>query len=294
MAGVAPEIYAKHGIELRVTDMRGSATNTIVGQLRGDFDVTSNGAGFVMDAIAEGADLKAISITVRPMTDVFISAKAMQKVGVKPTDPVDARLKALKGLRVGSNGGNSSSHWLNLYYLMQRAGMTAEDVQLVNISDRNGMIASIRNGQIDGGMWSTGGLSTLLTDRSAVRWITFSRQDAPDMFDMPFSAMWASSQWIEKNSDVAQRLVTAFEEATQLMKSQKAKYSPMIKAKYFAAMEQDIWDDNFEQSLPAFVDGGRQTRAGWDKLVQQRVAVTKKDYSRATFDRSVASFAQQR
>ena len=294
MAGVAPEIYARHGIELKVTDFRGSATNTIVAQLNGTVDVTSNGAGFVMDAIAEGADIKAISITVRPMTDVYLSSKTVSQLGVKATAPIDARLKALKGLRIGSNGGSSSSHWLNLYLLMQRVGMSQDDVKLRPLNDVVAMMASIRNNQIDGGMWSTGGLSGLLMDGAGVRWITLSREDAPELYDVPYSAMWASSQWLDKNPDVARRLAAAFLEAESLMRTEKTKYSRLIKAKYFPEMDQAIWDDTYEQSLPAFIEDGKVTKAGWDKLMAQRIAVTKKDYAKASYERSVSDLARRK
>lgn len=294
MAVVAPDVFAKHGIELKITDFRGSATNTIVAQIANNVDVTSNGAGFVMDAIAEGADLKALSLTVGPMTDVYLSAQTVAKLGVKPNDPLERRLKALQGLRIGSNGGSSSSHFLNLNELFKKFGMAQDSVRLAPISDVQGMMASIRNNQIDGGMWSTGGLSGLSADKSGIRWISIARENAIETTDIPYSAMWASSQWLEKNPDLARRLAAAFAEAARLLKSDKAKYSKLIKDKYFPDMSQAIWDDTYEESLPAYVDDGRLTKAGWDKLMQQRVGVTKKDYSRATFERSVVDFAWRR
>jgi NitT/TauT family transport system substrate-binding protein len=293
MAAVAPEIYAKHGIELKVTDFRGSATNTVVAQIANNVDVSSNGAGFVLDAIAEGADLKAISLTVGPMTDLYLAPKAIAAVGVKPTDSLEARLKSLKGMRIGSNGGPSSSHWLNLYELFKKYNLPQDYVRLVPINDVQAMMASIRNNQIDGGMWSTGGLAGLNADNSGVRWISLAREKAIETADIPYSAMWASSQWIEKNPDLARRLALAFAEAARLMKTDKAKYSKLIKNKYYPDMSQAIWDDTYEESLPAYIDDGKFTKAGWDKLLQQRVAVTKKDYSKATFDRSVADIAKR-
>ena len=103
--------------------------------------------------------------------------------------------------------------------------------------------------------------------------------------------MWASSQWLEKNPDVARRLAAAFLDATSLMKTEKTKYSRLIKAKYFPEMDQVIWDDTYEQSLPAFIEDGKVTKAGWDKLMTQRIAVTKKDYAKATYERSVSDLA---
>lgn len=294
MAAVAPEVYAKHGIELKVTDFRGSATNTIVAQIANNVDVTSNGAGFVLDAIAEGADLRAISLTVGPMTDLYLSPKAIAQAGVKATDPLEARLKALKGMRIGSNGGPSSSHWLNLFELFKKYNLPQDHVRLVPINDVQAMMASIRNNQIDGGMWSTGGLAGLDGDKAGVRWVSLARENAIETTDIPYAAMWASSQWIEKNPDVARRLALAFSDAARLMKTEKAKYSRLIKARYFPDMPQAIWDDTYEESLPAYVEDGKFTRAGWDKLVQQRVIVTKKDYGKATFERAVSDLARRR
>ena len=54
-------------------------------------------------------------------------------------------------------------------------------------------------------------------------------------------------------------------DAVKLMKMDKAKYSKLIKEKYFPDMGQGIWDDTYEEPIPAFVDDGRVTNAGWRK-----------------------------
>ena len=131
-------------------------------------------------------------------------------------------------------------------------------------------------------------------DGAGVRWITLSREDAPELYDVPYSAMWASSQWLEKNPDLARRLAAAFLEAESLMRTEKAKYSKLIKAKYFPDMDQAIWDDTYEQSLPAFIADGKVTKAGWDMLMTQRIAVTKKDYAKASYERSVSDLARRK
>ena len=123
----APEVFAKHGIKLEITDFRGNSNNCVAAVLSGAVDVCQVGASTVSDAVAEGGDFKILAVTTGPLSEFVMSSKAIAKMnGVTATSPVDDKLRARKGLRIVTTGPGAP-HYLALDASLRRVGMTIAD-----------------------------------------------------------------------------------------------------------------------------------------------------------------------
>ncbi len=291
MAVVAPEVFAKHGVRLEISDLRGNSNNCMAVMLSGQADVCHVGITTGMDAVAEGANLKTVALTTGIIGEIVISTKAFRAANVALNAPVNYRIRALKGLRFVSSGPGTPNYVL-MGSILREAGLSLQDVRYRTLVDTVAMIEGFRNDQIDGAMWSIGGLTPALLDKSAVSLINIARGDVPSLVGVPNPTAYAQTAWVEKNLDLITRTHAAMGEAIALLKSDTGKYSALIKAKYAPDLAPADWADVFRQSQPAWIDGARATKASWDYWLKLQVADSKRDYSRAAYEKMVMPFAQ--
>jgi NitT/TauT family transport system substrate-binding protein len=291
LAEVSPEIFAKHNLKLEITDFKGKSVNCVTALISGQVDVCQVGTTTGTDAIVEGANFKAVAVTTGPINEVILSAKTVAKLGVKADAPIDERLRALKGLRIVT-AAPGSAHYTTLGSMLKRVGLGMGDLKYRTLGDAVAMMESIRHDQIDGALWTIGSLSGLLVDGSGVRWISVPRGDVPELKSIPFVTVYAQTAWVEKNPDVAARLNAALADAIARLKTEPAKYSKLLKAKYYPDLSQAMWDDGFQQSVPSYFEGAKAPRAGWEQLLKMQAEGTGKTYASAAFDKVLLPMAQ--
>jgi NitT/TauT family transport system substrate-binding protein len=293
LADVDRDIFARHGIQFNLTHFNSSAPNTVAALVGGAVDIISVSNTTANDAIADGADFKLIVQTTMPITELFLSSDVVKKLGVSPTAPIEDRLRALKGLRIASTAAGTT-HPVLLNEMLRKVGMSLDkDITFVTLNDPAAQMQGIRNKQFDGAMYSIGGLGGLLSDGSGVRWISLARGDDQELQQVPFVGVYAKSDYIAKNPDLVGRIRAAFLDEIAALKKDPTRSSALIKAKYFPDLNQAVWDDAFTQALPAFVDDGKVTKAGWAKLLDIQSNLTKKDYSRVALGIAVVPEAQR-
>ena len=292
LGGAVPEVFAKHGIKLEITDFRGNSNNCVAAVLSGAVEVCQVGASTVSDAVAEGGDFRIIAVTTGPASEFVLSAKAIAKMnGVTSSSPLDDKLRAMKGLRIVTTGPGTPNN-LAMDAALRRVGLTVADLKFRSLGDTVAMIEGIRNDQIDGAMWTVGALSPVIADKSGVRWVNLAAGEIPEISPMPFVVTMGLNSWITKNGATVTKLRAALNEAVELMNKEPAKYSAAIKGKYFPQMDQAAWDEGFRLALPAFFKGSTIPKGGWDYLLKMQSAVSTKDYSKSSYDKVLIPEAQ--
>ncbi|MBI4292124.1 MAG: ABC transporter substrate-binding protein [Betaproteobacteria bacterium] len=289
---VAPELFAKHGVKLELTDFRGNSANCVTGVISNATDVCQVGTTSGTAAIVEGANLKGIAVIIGPISEIILSAKAAEKLGnVRPNSPVTERLRALKGLRVVSSQPGTP-HYVTLDAMLKKAGMSMADLRYRTLGDTLAMMEGLRHDQIDAAMWTVGTLAGVLADKSGVRWINVAAGEVPEFRGVPYVTSFALASWVEKNPKLAEGVRAGLADATSALRREPAKYSKLLKAKYFPQMDPIIWEDSYQQALPSFFEGARAPKAGWDYLLQLQSESAKKDYSKAAWDKVLVPGAQ--
>lgn len=288
---VEPEIFAKHNIKLEPTYFQGKSANCIAALIGKSIHMCSVGTTTGTDAIAEGAKMQAIVFFAGPINEVILSKKTVDKLGVSPDAPVADRIKAMKGLRIIS-AAPGSAHYTTLNNMLEQVGLSIKDLKYQVLGDTVAMMEAIRNDQVDGAMWSAGALGGVLEKGEGVRWISVPRGDLPNQTSLPYNTIFANTEWIKANPDLLKRFQAAYADAVKAVKDNPAEASKKIKAAFAPQLDQAIWDDGFEQTLPVLFDGGKAPRAGWDLWLKLQTANTGKDYTAAAYETAVNSGAR--
>jgi NitT/TauT family transport system substrate-binding protein len=293
MAIVEPTIFGKHNIELEISYLRGNSTNCVTAIISKAVDVCQVGTTTGTNAIAEGAKLKAIAILAGPVNEIVLSAKSVKESGVSPDAPVADRIRAMKGMRITS-AVSGSAHHTALIAMLSSVGMKIDDIEYQVLHDVAAMMESIRNGRIDGSLWTVGTLGGVIEDGTGVRWISMARGDVKELSSLPYVTAYARTEWIEANPGLAKRVHDAYADSIAYMKANPEKASKMIKAEFYPDLDQKLWDNGFEEALNAFFDNAMSARGGWQKFLELQAINTGKDYKDATFEAAVMDYARKK
>ncbi|MEQ9811934.1 MAG: ABC transporter substrate-binding protein [Azospirillaceae bacterium] len=128
---------------------RGVNVNALIG---GAVDIVLGAPGQTMRAQAQGQPIKIIAGTVNKYaSNIVVNAEILAERGVDESSPVEEKIEAMRGLRLGTTGPGAAPD--NLFrYLFDRVGIDPDaDVELVSVQGGgSGMLAGMERGTIDG------------------------------------------------------------------------------------------------------------------------------------------------
>lgn len=291
LAGADPQVFADHGIDVEVTDLRGASPNCIAALLSESVEICQVGTPTGNDAIAEGADLVAVAIISGPNGEFVLSSKAAGSLSVAADAPVQDRIRALSGLSIVTSAPGSA-YYTMFDSMMQTVGMSISDIRYRTLAEVPAMIEGIRNDALDGALWTVGSLSPAVLEGKGVRWISFARGDVEDFQGLPFITAFARKSWVEQNPDVAKRIHAAYADANARLRDRPEESAELIRAKYFPDLEAALWNDGYEQALPTFIQGANVDADSWQRFLDIQKTSSGKDYTRAAFDNVVIDAAK--
>lgn len=152
------------------------------------------------------------------LTLVMRKEIAAQK-GVTGQSPLQARLAALRGLKIGITSPGAPTDTYMRYYL-RSVGMNPErDVQLIPVGGASSLLAALQKKQIDAYHLSPPtpyvaaqqGFGTVLIDGP--------KGEVPDLNNFAYTGWGASRDWAEKNPQTVAAFGRALTAATQKVKS---------------------------------------------------------------------------
>lgn len=284
MVALDEELQRKHDIAVEMTDFHGNSVNCIAALVADAVDICQVGITTGLNAIAEGAEFKAIAALGGQVMEIVISKDVAERVGMDSDTPLDNRIEALKDLQIVGAGPGTPTYML-LDAIMQRVGMTVvEDLNFRTLTDTAAMNEGIRGGQIDGALWSPGGLAPVLSDGSGVRVLSLATADIPEMSNIALTGVFTKSAWLDGNPDVARRAKAALVEAVAKLRADPEGYSAAYKQAQLPELPEEMWQEVLTQNLLAFFGDMTGTKEGWDFWIEQMTAEGKENAERASFD----------
>jgi ABC-type nitrate/sulfonate/bicarbonate transport system substrate-binding protein len=173
---IAKEIglFAKHGIDPRfvILDSANAALGALVS---GSLPVVLAGPTELIAAQARGQKVVAIATTYRGLGQNLVLAKAVaDRLGVLPTAPVAARLKAVDGLLIGAPSATSIA-------TIALKGATRAEGATVRLTymDQPAMVAGLQSGAIQGFIASAPFWAFPVTKGTGVLWINGPKGEFP-------------------------------------------------------------------------------------------------------------------
>src|SRR4029079_14709574 len=157
--------------------------------------------------------LKNFVVQVRyPALTIAVS----KKVGDRYKSAAD-----LKGMKIGVSAPGSSTHMI-VNHLLDKAGLTSNDVSIIGVGTSGAAVAAIENGEIDA-IINSDPVMTKLETNNATTIIaeTRTRKGTEDLFGGPYpeAGLYATSEFIAKNPNTIQALTKAIVSAQLWMRN---------------------------------------------------------------------------
>jgi len=279
------EIQARHGLAFTTVDFNANVMGCIAALLSGDADTCQNGITVGMNAIAEGGDFLGFMQMIGQITEVTVSARAIERTGVGLDATPEERIAAMRGMRIAGPGPGT-----NNYYLMEEilavGGLTMADVTYQPLLDVAAMNASLINDRIDAAIWSVGGMSPSQASGDGVRYISLAAGDVPHLRDVPNVATYAPAAWVRENEDLLRRVQAAFVDVVAALRADPMGYAEPYRQRHLPALDPATWEENLMQTVPAYLEDQEGSCEGWDFWVSRLDAASTTDYAHVYCDRA--------
>ena len=190
--------------------------------------------------------------------DLVISNATLKTLKVTPTSPIQDRIKALKGLKLGMTLPGAPSD-VFLRALLQAGGLSTSDVDIVRIGSFGGLVAATKTGQIAGFMLSPP--SSLETERDGYGTVLVKLRsgELPSLDAFPFLTFCAAKDYIDKNPVVISSFVKTIQESNDWMRTHQDETVKILQDQ-FPDVDASSWAPALTAMLPAMSKNGRLTK----------------------------------
>ena len=201
-------IFKKHNLDVSVIHGSGGAAS-LQAVLTGSQDIVwGNGVLGVLSAYAKGAPVRILGSNIRGVPDLYWYVKS------------DSPIKSFKDLKAGhefaySRPGSTTN--LAALYIKEALNIPAK---LTSVGGPSGSRTQLMSGQVATG-WSVYPLNKNLLREGKIR-IIGTGKEAAGLVGVTIRVIAANANWLDKNRDVAKRMMMAFKEAHDMTyKSEK-------------------------------------------------------------------------
>jgi NitT/TauT family transport system substrate-binding protein len=258
-------IFAKENMEIEVISTNGDGPD-VDAVISGSAQFAISTPNRLFTSFEQGKPLKAIGMLARRMAiDCAMNKQVADKLGVTTAMPLEARLKAMKGLTVaGTRPGAFTYVLLDIYG--KRVGLTAQkDFQLIGVGGLASMLPALENNQIAIGCTGSPFTELAVSRRKAIRFTNNARGDDPAFDDFLFEMIYARPEYLQQNGDTVRGFLRAlFTSVGQILDTPSADHMPMLK-KLYSGVPDDVMLETFENTKRIYSRDGIVTPASVQK-----------------------------
>lgn len=277
----------EHGFDVEMVDFGGQNANTIAALLGGDIDVAIVATGGALDPIREGVPLRVVASTSTAQGVIGLRKNVADRIAQQggPTldSPVEERIEALRGLKIGVSPPPSATYTV-LSAILQAGGLDPdEDVEITNTPDVPVMLDSVQSGRIDGGQRGGGVFAPMIKDGKAVAWV--SATEVPSLSKATYNIALIredqadDEEWVQRVHDV---FATSYQLAVDDLDGflgRLPKDDPN-----FEGMDSDLLKIIWDEVRPSLELKGKVPQDAWEASKELQNQVTGEDYGDLSYE----------
>jgi NitT/TauT family transport system substrate-binding protein len=257
----AKGFFEKNGLDWQYVEID-SGKLGVAALLSGNVQFVDLGMDDIADLQAQGKDPIGIYSMVNSLTmDLVVSNKSLTAAGLSTAQPLDEKLKRLKGLNFGMSRPGAPTQ-LFVQYLMQKGNLDpAKDATFVQIGGGQALVAAVKAGRIDGFLLSAPSPYLLEKDKVGTVIIKNSAGEGPPEFkDFAFETIATLKSYAAAHPDVVKAYTKSLDDAQDWMKAHPDEAIAALKP-YFPDTDDTTLKLSYDATLPAMSEHGRLTEA---------------------------------
>jgi NitT/TauT family transport system substrate-binding protein len=243
-------LFEQEGLDVDVVITSGG-TQAAAAVLGGSAQFGVTNMASVMQAADKGQDLVALTALMNQYaSNVVISNAWAAKFGISADSPVDQKLAAFKGARIGITSPGSGTDQL-ARYLLRQSGLTPDtDAEIVPLGQSDAALAALRNNQVDIFCFSSPSSDTAISQGYGQLLLNLSAGELKQLDGYLYTVSLAKASYLRDNPAVAVRFVRALVRANELLKDNKEASKAAMKP-YFEQFDPNVYDSAFDANYPA-------------------------------------------
>lgn len=217
----------------------------------------SGGAEFSASVLPDGImahrrgrkEVRALASLVNGYTAPFIlRADVAKKAGITADSPLEARIAALRGKRMGITTPGASSD-LVLRYLLMKGGMKPDqDAQIVPLGGVDTMVAAVRAGSVDG--CSCVPPVEIITARNGLAiQVLDPERDLHELDGINFGILYGTDTYNQAHPEVTRAMIRALTRATMLVAKDPGAAREATRP-FFKQLDTDTFEKTWAEYLP--------------------------------------------
>jgi NitT/TauT family transport system substrate-binding protein len=261
---VANHTDRAHGIAVDLLASGTSSTIIVDAVLAGQVEFGSPGTADALQAIRQGAKLKIIAAIVNNLQVMVMRDDVVQKLGVSPTAPIADRVRALKGLIIGTGAVGSTHYQILRAYLKQYGLDPDKDVRLIGMADTSALIGGIEQKRYDAIAYASPIVEQAIAKHLASTWISGPRGDIPGSDDVKTCVIVARADTVESHRDDVEALRAALADALHTVGSDHIATGATLHSTYFSRLDPKVWAEAWDGATKAYPSNLAFTREAFD------------------------------
>ena len=257
--------FADEGLDIELVVSSQGAAAAMAALVSGDVLAAMTGAPAGVAPVREGAPTQLLFVASGAYgAQITASNEYLESVGVGPDDPLEARVQALRGAKLGiyNPGGSVDQLWR---YLLPLYGLDPDrDVELIALQNAAGQFAALASGEIDamgvsppgGAQAESEGFGTIFIDPTEVAGL--------DRY--PYLVGSANTRDIEERPEVIVGIVRAIARSMDMLNSNPDECREALRAE-FAETDDASFEAGLEATLAFLPDSPLITQEYYESLV---------------------------
>lgn len=256
------KLWEKHGVAPELTYAQGGALG-LAALNSGNANFSCVASSDPVIAWGKGAKTLVVAAFYGSLT-IQMAARNdwMKKVGVEPGSPIEKRVQALKGARIGSAtvGGGPSQY---TRFLGSLYGLNPDkDISIVSVGQGPARIAALRENRVDVIVSGAPEGDQVGLQGFGALFVNFST-DVPVFTQFPFTVLVVKPDFAEKNPDQVRAVARTIGAANDLVRSNFDSALAMLQAEQPKVNPKAI-ELTLRRDKNAFAAGGRMNETMWE------------------------------
>ena len=258
------KLDAKHGLDVDLIQMGGNSSLMIDAVVSGNAVFGLPGVITVLQAIRAGADLMVLGSFSNNQIAAVISKTAMAKTGLTEKSPVPDKIKAMKGMTIGTNPQGATYTQMFEGYLKKYGLDPTKDVRMAYISDTMALVSGIDQGRYDAIVSASSIVEQAVSLGSANMWFAGGTGEIPGSETEMVAVVVARRETVEKQPDLVKAFLASMQDELTALNTNREAMNDILYKEYFNKMDPVVWKLVMESTSKGFPTTMKFTKAIYD------------------------------
>lgn len=249
------------GLKADVIEFKGGAP-ALAAVISGDIQLQLGDPTSAITARSKGAPITVFGKAMSQFgSNIVVSREVADRLKLTKDTPLEDRIAALKGLRLGISSSGSSTDKI-FRELARAGGMNPDrDLTLVPLGTGGATLAAFAKGRVDGFARSSPTGELAVAENDAFMLINLSAGEYAPLRGFPTVGLLAREDWLKGNPETATSVVRALWRAEKLIHDDPQKAADAARS-FYSGVSDEIYAKAFEINQPAYSQDPRLTDEG--------------------------------